>query len=99
MIELQIYEEKQIIKQVCSFYNVVKSSAQSFEPHRISNFLFELAKTFHNYWALGNIDESKRIIIGDDLMVSKSRIHLIMAVKSVIKKGLDLLKIDCPENM
>jgi arginyl-tRNA synthetase len=99
LTELQIYEEKQIIKQVCSFYNVIKSSAQNFEPHRISNFLFELAKTFHNYWALGNIDESKRIIIGDDLMVSKSRIHLIVAVKSVIKKGLDLLKIDCPESM
>ena len=99
LTELQIYEEKQIIKQVCSFYNVIKSSAQSFEPHRISNFLLELAKTFHNYWALGNIDESKRIIIGDDLMVSKSRIHLIVAVKSVIKKGLDLLKIDCPESM
>ena len=39
LIDLQIYEEKQIIKQVCSFYNVIKSSAQNYEPHRISNFL------------------------------------------------------------
>ena len=99
LIDLKLNEEKQIIKQVCNFYNVIKCSAQNYEPHRISNFLYDLAKTFHNYWSLGNIDDTKRIIIKEDLMVSKSRLHLIMAVKSVIKKGLDILKIDCPENM
>ena len=40
--------EKLIIKQICSFYNVIKSSAQNYEPHRISNFLYDLAKIFHN---------------------------------------------------
>ena len=99
MIDLKLNEEKQIIKQVCNFYNVIKCSAQNYEPHRISNFLYDLAKTFHNYWSLGNIDDTKRIIIKEDLAVSKSRLLLVSAVKSVIKKGLDILKIDCPENM
>ncbi len=99
LIDLKLNEEKQIIKQVCNFYNVIKCSAQNYEPHRISNFLYDLAKTFHNYWSLGNIDDTKRIIIKEDLAVSKSRLLLVSAVKSVIKKGLDILKIDCPENM
>ncbi len=99
LIDLKLNEEKQIIKQVCNFYNVIKCSAQNYEPHRISNFLYDLAKTFHNYWSLGNIDDTKRIIIKEDLAVSKSRLLLVLAVKSVIKKGLDILKIDCPENM
>ena len=99
LIDLKLNEEKQIIKQVCNFYNVIKCSAQNYEPHRISNFLYDLAKTFHNYWSLGNIDDTKRIMIKEDLAVSKSRLLLVSAVKSVIKKGLDILKIDCPENM
>ena len=99
LIDLKLNEEKQIIKQVCNFYNVIKCSAQNYEPHRISNFLYDLAKTFHNYWSLGNIDDTKRIIIKEDLAVSKSRLLLVSLVKSVIKKGLDILKIDCPENM
>ena len=71
----------------------------NYEPHRISNYLYDLAKTFHNYWSLGNIDESKRILIEENIDLSRSRIFLILAVKSVIKKGLDILKITCPEKM
>ena len=96
---LELNEEKLIIKQVCSFYNIIESSAKNYEPHRISNYLYDLAKTFHNYWSIGNIDESKRILIEENIDLSRSRIFLILAVKSVIKKGLDILKITCPEKM
>ena len=99
LTNLNLNEEKLIIKQICSFYNVIKSSAQNYEPHRISNFLYDLAKIFHNYWSIGNVDESKRIIIDEDIELSKARIVLVLAVKLVIKKGLSILKINCPENM
>tara|TARA_A100001234_G_scaffold68224_1_gene59979 strand:- start:369 stop:929 length:561 start_codon:yes stop_codon:yes gene_type:complete len=99
LTNLELNEEKLIIKQVCSFYNIIESSAKNYEPHRISNYLYDLAKTFHNYWSIGNIDESKRILIEENIDLSRSRIFLILAVKSVIKKGLDILKITCPEKM
>ena len=99
LTKLNLDEEKLIIKQICSFFNVIKSSAENYEPHRISNFLYDLAKIFHNYWSLGNVDENKKVIIEKDIELSKSRIFLIIAVRSVLKKGLSILKINCPENM
>ena len=58
---LILYEEKMLIKYICNFYNVIKSSAEYFEPHRITNYLYDLSKVFHNYWGLGNIDKKKII--------------------------------------
>ena len=78
---------------------MIKSSAENYEPHRISNFLYDLSKTFHNYWSIGNIDENKKIFVEEDEGLTRSRIFLISAVKLVISKGLDILKINCPENM
>ena len=39
---------------------MIKNSAEYFEPHRITNYLHDLSKTFHNYWGLGNIDKKKK---------------------------------------
>ena len=41
----------------------------------------------------------KKFIIDNNKELSKARIVLVMAVKLVIKKGLSILKINCPENM
>ena len=46
MTNLELNEEKLIIKQVCSFYNIIESAAKNYEPHRISNYLYDLAKPF-----------------------------------------------------
>ena len=95
---LILHEEKMLIKYICNFYNVIKSSAEFFEPHRITNYLYALSKTFHNYWGLGNIDKEKKIVTdNDDLM--KSRLVLIKVVSMTLNKGLSLLKISAPKSM
>ena len=95
---LTLHEEKMLIKYICNFYNVIKSSAEFFEPHRITNYLYALSKTFHNYWGLGNIDKEKKIVTdNDDLM--KSRLVLIKVVSMTLNKGLSLLKISAPKSM
>ena len=95
---LNLHEEKMLIKYICNFYNVIKSSAEYFEPHRITNYLYDLSKIFHNYWGLGNLDKDKKIISeNDDLM--KSRLVLIRALSMTINKGLSLLKISSPKSM
>ena len=60
---LKLEEEKLVIKHICSFYNVIKNSAIHYEPHRITGYLYDLAKIFHNYWSIGNIDIKKRIYL------------------------------------
>ena len=88
-----------IIKHICSFYDVIKNSAIHYEPHRISGYLYDLAKIFHNYWSIGNIDAKKRIFIENDDDTTRARTYLVFAVKKVLNKGLSLLKIKCPNKM
>ena len=95
---LTLYEEKMLIKYICNFYNVIKSSAEYFEPHRITNYLYDLSKIFHNYWGLGKINKDKKIISGDDDL-TKSRLVLVQIISLTLNKGLSLLKISSPKSM
>ena len=61
--------------------------------------IYELAKDLHVYWGLGKINVNNKIIIEKDFNLSLSRITLVFAVSLIIKKGMDILKINCPENM
>ncbi len=92
-------EEISLIIKLCNFFNIIVSSARFYEPHRVTNFLYELAKDFHAYWGLGKINVKNKIILEKDYDLSLSRIALIYAVSLIIKKGMDLLKIKCPKNM
>ena len=95
---LILHEEKMLIKYICNFYNIIKNSAEYFEPHRITNYLYDLSKIFHNYWGLGNINKDKKIIT-DNVDLMKSRLILIKVLSITLKKGLSLLKISSPKSM
>ncbi|PJA95738.1 MAG: arginine--tRNA ligase, partial [Ignavibacteriales bacterium CG_4_9_14_3_um_filter_34_10] len=62
------------------------------EPHRVCNYLEELAGLFHKFY-----NDSR--IIGSEKKLSEARIALILAVKIVLNNGLNLLKISAPERM
>ncbi len=95
---LRLVEEKILIKKLCNFFNVIISAANFYEPHRLTNYLYDLAKDFHSYWGLGRINESKKII-SDNEELSRSRIFLVIILGIIIKKGMNILNINCPENM
>ncbi len=95
---LILNEEKMLIKYICNFYDVIKNSAEFFEPHRISNYLYDLSKIFHSYWGLGNINNEKKIITEDNNL-TKSRLVLVRVVSMTLNKGLSLLKISSPKSM
>ena len=96
---LKLDEEIDLIKKVTNFNNVILQSAEFYEPHRVTNYLYDLAKMFHNYWGLGKINTNNKIIINDDEEITCSRIFLVNIISLVIKKGLKITKINCPENM
>ncbi|MBN2423408.1 MAG: arginine--tRNA ligase [Calditrichaceae bacterium] len=85
-------EEINLIKHLISFPAAVESSALSFEPHRLINYLFDLATLFHRFYTVCRV-------ISDDKMLSISRLALIDAVKIIIHNGLHLLGINAPEKM
>ena len=92
-------EEIVLIIKICNFFNILRNAAKFYEPHRIANYLYDVAKDFHTYWGLGKLDSSKKVIVDENPNVSLSRIILTLSISKIIKKGMSILKIQCPENM
>jgi arginyl-tRNA synthetase len=85
-------EEIQILKILASYPDVIRTSAEQLEPHRITYFLMNLAAAFHSYY-------NKHRVLSDEPAVKKGRLCLVLAIKMVIKNGLKLLGVGAPEKM
>ena len=92
-------EEISLIKLLCSFNKIIELAVENYEPHRITNYLYELSKNFHAYWALGSIDEKNRILKEKEFDLSFARLALVDGVKKTLKKGLSILDISAPNSM
>jgi len=62
------------------------------EPQMLANYLHELSILFHKYYA-------KHRIINENMELRKARVVLVQAIKNVIKNGLMILGISCPNRM
>ena len=96
---LTLDEEISLIKLLCSFNKIIELAVENYEPHRITNYLYELSKNFHAYWALGSIDEKNRILKEKEFDLSFARLALVDGVKKTLKKGLSILDISAPNSM
>jgi arginyl-tRNA synthetase len=84
--------EIELMKKLHQFQDEMLYAAEMFEPHRICNYLEELAGQFHKFY-----NECR--IIGSEKKLAEARISLVLAVKIVLSNGLRLLKITAPERM
>ena len=85
-------EEISISKLILSFPDLVIKAKNHMEPQLISNYLFELASSFHHFYA-------KHKVISENDNLTLSRLHLVNAAKQVLNNGLDILNISSPEKM
>lgn len=92
--EVKIGEEEKNILRVISFFpEVVKNSAQSFSPNLICNFAFDLAQKYNLFYQKHSIIGAKT----DNLKMF--RLSLTAAVAQVLENSLSLLGISVPEKM
>ena len=84
-------EEVFLMKLMAKWPRFVEAAAKAHEPHRITIFLNNLAGALHSYWAKGNEDEKQRIIIEDDLLLTRSRLALAETVQKLIGIGLKII--------
>ena len=91
-IELEA-EEKQLIKMLYRYPQVVLSAGDSFSPALIANYIYDVAKQFNHFYQETPIfkeaDEQKRIL----------RLQISQWVAVTIRNGMKLLGIDVPEKM
>ncbi len=84
--------EKEVMKRLAAYPEVVASAASNFEPHSIANYLKELAGDFHSYY-------NAHKMLFDDQPLRDARLALSEATRQVISNGLELLGVTAPEEM
>jgi arginyl-tRNA synthetase len=95
---LVLDEEIALIRLLEQFPSLLEDICFSFEAHRLTYYLTELAAQFHKYFNLGTKLSENRIITPDrDL--TQARLVLAGGVKIVINTGLNLLGVNAPERM
>jgi arginyl-tRNA synthetase len=87
---LVLYEEMILIRLMAEFPSLLEDICKTFEPHRLTYYLTELASSFHRYFNLGTKNPEHRIVC---------RLFLAEAVRIVLYNGLKLLGITAPERM
>ncbi len=74
------------------FPEVIESAARDLAPHQVAFYLRELAAEFHGYY------NAERMLV-DDAAITQARIALSVAVRQVIRNGMGILGVSCPESM
>ncbi len=83
---------KSLILKLEEFKSVILLSAQNRTVYTICRYVQELAQEFHSFY------NSNRVIC-DDADLMKSRLALMVAIKTTLKNALDILGVSAPERM
>lgn len=85
-------EEISLMKLLVSFPDVVESCAATYEPHRLAEYLHEVARSFHQFYQVHRV-------VTENKPLSSARLALCGAVKTVLANGFKILGISAPERM
>ncbi len=86
-------KEKELLKQILFFPEVIQNAAENHSPALIANYTYDLVKEFNSFYQ--NVS-----ILGADSEIEKTfRVELSRMVASIIKNGFKLLGIEVPERM
>lgn len=81
-----------LLKDITRFPGVVKDAAEKYEPFMISRFAVSVAQHFNKFYHDCQINV-------DDENIKMARLKVVSVTMRVIKDALELLGIECPEQM
>ncbi len=84
--------EQNLLKKLHTYQNDLEFAIENLEPHRIANYLEELAALFHKFY-------TECRIIGSEHKLAEARIALVISVQIILRNGLQLLGLSAPERM
>lgn len=81
-----------LLKCISRFPQVIADAAQKYEPCVVARFAMDVAQSFSKFY------NSCRVIVEDEKLKA-ARIKIVALTKNILKDALELLGIDCPEQM
>ncbi|AIM16447.1 MULTISPECIES: arginine--tRNA ligase [Neobacillus] len=90
-----IHSEKEIdlLKKLGEFPSAVGEAALKRVPHRITNYIFELASAFHSFY------NAEKVLDSEAPDRTKARLALVQAVQITLQNALSLIGVSAPERM
>ena len=84
--------EKDLIKKIIEYPEVIRDSALSYNPSLICNYIFEMVKIYNRYY------QNNEILV-DDQLTRSLRLTISEEVSKIIKSSTDLLGFEVLEKM
>jgi arginyl-tRNA synthetase len=93
-VQYELHEkEKELLKQVQQFPEVIQNAADNYSPALIANYTYDLVKEFNSFY------QNVSILGADTENEKRFRVQLSQAVATTIKNAFALLGINVPERM
>ncbi len=82
----------ELLKKIAEFEPMIESAAEARAPHRVTNYIQDLAAHFHKFY------NAEKVLTEDD---AKTRAHiaLVDAVRITLRNALHLVGVSAPEQM
>ncbi len=85
--------EKHLLTQIFMYPEIVKRSANEYDPSVIANFCYDLAKSYHRFY------HDVPILTAESDAARNFRLSLSSMVGTVLENGMNLLGIEMPQRM
>ena len=87
-----IQDGRKLVLKLEEYKSMIETSAKTRQVYTICRYVQELASEFHSFYNAVRV-------ISDDKELTKARLALVYAVKTVLNNALDLLAVTAPERM
>ena len=85
--------ERELIMQLYEYSNVLRSSAEKYDPSELANYLYLISKLYSKFY------NELKVLAADTEAEKNLRILLSKVTGDTIKKGMKLLGIEVPDKM
>lgn len=82
-----------VLKKIAEFPKVVIESASKRIPHRITNYINDLASVFHSFY------NAEKVIDEDNIEKSRELLALVKATQITLQNSMMLIGVNAPEKM
>ena len=81
-----------LMARLAAFPTMLAQASDELSPHHLAYYLKDLAADFHAYY------NSDRVLV-DDAALRRARLSLLLAVRTILRRGLALIGVSAPEKM
>ena len=92
-VDIATQYEREVVKILSRFTETLNDITQTYEPHKLCTYLFDLAQSFSGFY------ENCTVLNEKDEAIKNSRLNICLQISRTLTRGLDLLGIDAPDRL